>query len=199
MAQVDADVGIVSCDAPITVLSADAALISTGNGESGLWLWHGEAPSPPSLPQPKSQVEHILARVVSAAGWAAWIALPVGLALALVALSVIHSAPSHGPESANSPVVTLPPVPSPRAARAIVAALPAQLTDAQFDQVQVPAAASTQISAPGSEHGVMTRNAQRKSLRTARKHHASHIHRGPPVLITGVLTPPVMASHGSGY
>jgi hypothetical protein len=61
MAQIDANVGIVADGSPITPSSTDAAMISTGSDEAGLWLWHGEAPKAPSRPQPKSRVEHILA------------------------------------------------------------------------------------------------------------------------------------------
>jgi hypothetical protein len=78
----------VTDDAP-TSNSSDAVLISTDSKESGLWLWQGDAPSPPSFPRPKSRDRHILRRIMPAAGWAGWIALPTGLALTLIAILMI--------------------------------------------------------------------------------------------------------------
>ena len=199
MSQVDARVGIVTGDAPITLSSPDAALISTGSKEAGLWLWHGEAPPPPSRPQPKLRVRHILARMKPSARWAAWTALPGGLALTLLAVSAMYSAPPHRSESADAPAIALAPTASPAAAPPIAAVPPAPPTEAQFDQTRASPAPAPQISGQGSEQPMVSWRAQRKSPRTLRKTHASLVRRGPPVLIPGVLTPPVMTWHGGGY
>jgi hypothetical protein len=103
----------VTDDAP-TSNSSDAVLISTDSKESGLWLWQGDAPSPPSFPRPKSRDRHILRRIMPAAGWAGWIALPTGLALTLIAILMIPhpdrpvsaDRPAVAPSSAPSPAVT---------------------------------------------------------------------------------------------
>jgi hypothetical protein len=198
MAQIDAKVGIVADATPITPSSTDAALISTGSDEAGLWLWHGEAPKAPSLPQPKSRVEHILASMMPGARRAGWIALPGGLALTLLAVSVMHPSP-YRPESADRPAVVLAPAASPTIARPIAAMLPAQATDVQFDQMRVPSPPEPQISGRASDRRMVSWHAQRKSARTVRRTHASRLRRGPPMLIYGVLTPPVMVWHGGGY
>jgi len=143
MSQVDARVGIVTGDAPITLSSPDAALISTGSKEAGLWLWHGEAPPPPSRPQPKLRVRHILARMKPSARWAAWTALPGGLALTLLAVSAMYSAPPHRSESADAPAIALAPTASPAAAPPIAAVPPAPPTEAQFDQTRASPAPAT--------------------------------------------------------
>ena len=200
MSQVDARVGIVTGDAPITLSSPDAALISTGSKEAGLWLWHGEAPPPPSRPQPKLRVRHILARMKPSARWAAWTAaLPGGLALTLLAVSAMYSVPPHWSQSADAPAVGLAPTASPTTAPPIAAAPPAPPTEAQFDQTRASPAPAPQISGQGSEQPMVSSRAQRKSPGTGRKTHASLVRRGSPVLIPGVLTPPVMTWHGGGY
>jgi hypothetical protein len=215
MDQIDAEVGTTTRDAPVTLSPTDAALIGNGNEETGLWLWHGEALPRPSLPKPESRRENILARMIPAARWAGWIALPGSLALTLLAVSVMRPAPPHGPESANAPTVAPPPVPSPMRARPIAVAPPpvpaptvappivvvppAQLPKARLDRVQVPSAPTPQISGPRPERRMAQWRSQRKSPRIVRKTHASRVHRGPPILFPGVLTPPVMTWHGGGY
>jgi hypothetical protein len=200
MSQVDARFGIVTGDAPITPSSPDAPLISTGSEEAGLWLWHGEAPPPPSLPLPKLGVRRILARMKPSARWAAWTAaLPGGLALTLLAVSAMYSAPPHRSEPADAPAVALAPTASPTTAPSIAAVPPAPPTEVQSDQTRASLAPAPQISGQGSEQPMVSSSAQRKSPRTVRKTHAQLVRRGPPVLIPGVLTPPVMAWHGGGY
>src|SRR5436190_8282112 len=78
----------VTGGAPISP-SADAVLISTDSKEAGLWLWQGEAPSSPSLPRPKFRDRQIRRRIMPAAGWGGWIAVPAGLALPFLAVSMI--------------------------------------------------------------------------------------------------------------
>jgi hypothetical protein len=178
-------------------ISPSAALISTDTKETGLWLWQGEVLPAPLRPGRKSRDQQILRRVMPAAGWAGWIALPTGLALIFIAVSKI-SHPDR-PMSADTPAVALSSAPLPTVARPIVAVLPAEITDAKSDRVQIPSAPAAKITEQEPEPPVAKGRVQRKLSRTGRKIHASHVRRGPPVPIAGVLTPPVMAWHGGGY
>jgi hypothetical protein len=187
----------VTGGAPISP-SANAVLISTDNEEAGLWLWQGEAPPPPALPQAKPRAQQFLRRITSAAGWASWIAVPVGLALASIAVSMMPH-PDRS-VSADTPAVALSSAPSPTAASPIASLVPAEATEAKLTQVQPPSARpAAKITAQGTEPPVVTGRAQHKLSRTARKTHASQVRRGPPVPMAGVLTPPVMTWHGGGY
>ena len=196
----------VTDDAP-TSNSLDAVLISTDSKESGLWLWQGDAPSPPSFPRPKSRDRHILRRIMPAAGWAGWIALPTGLALTLIAILMIPhpdrpvsaDRPAVALSSAPSPTVAPSSAPSPTVARPVVAVPPAEPATVQLDQEQVPSAPATKITARGPESRIAKSRAQHKSSRAVKKIHASHVRRGPPSPIVGVLTPPPMTWHGGGY
>ena len=196
----------VTGGAPISP-SADAVLISTDSKEAGLWLWQGEAPPPPSLSGPKSRDQQILRRIMPAAGWAGWIALPTGLALTLIAISMMPH--PDRPVSADRPAVALSSAPSPTVAPSsapsstvagpIVATRPVELTEAQLDQVRVPSAPAAKITARGPEQRMTKSPAQHKSSRAVRKARASHVRKGPPVPIPEVLTPPPMTWHGGGY
>ena len=187
----------VTDDAP-TSNSSDAVLISTDSKESGLWLWQGDAPSPPSFPRPKSRDRHILRRIMPAAGWAGWIALPTGLALTLIAILMIPhpdrpvsaDRPAVAPSSATSP----PPLGAP-----VVAAPPPEPATARLDQEKVPSAPAAQIMTRTPEPQMAKSRAQHKSSRVVRKTHLSHVRRGPLFPIPGVLTPPPMTWHGDGY
>ncbi len=216
MGQAYSEAVAVSDDAPI-LPSTDTVLISADSKEAGLWLWQGQAPSPASLPRPKSRDRQILRRIMPAAGWAGWIALPTGLALTLIAISMmphpdrpvsadrpavaLSSAPSPtvAPSSAPSPTVAPSSAPSPTVARPVVAVPPAEPATAQLDQEQVPSAPATKITARGPEPRIAKSRAQHKSSRAVRKMHASHVRRGPPSPMMGVLTPPPMTWHGGGY
>jgi hypothetical protein len=181
--------------------------------ERGLWAMHteqggsSEAPPPPSLSGPKSRDQQILRRIMPAAGWAGWIALPTGLALTLIAISMMPhpdrpvsaDRPAVALSSAPSPTVAPSSAPSSTVARPIVAIRPVELTEAQLDQVRVPSAPAAKITTRGPEPRMAKWRAQLKSSRTARKNHASHVRRGPPVPMVRVLTPPPMTSHGGGY
>src|SRR5207253_636609 len=104
--------------------------------DAGLWLWQGEAPSTPALPRPKSRTQQILRRLAPAVGWAGWIALPICLALMLIAILMMRH--PDRPVSADTSPVARSSAPSPTAAPAIVTVPPATLTKAQMDQVQLP-------------------------------------------------------------
>ena len=207
----------VTDDAPISP-SADAVLISTDSKEAGLWLWQGEALPPPSFSRPKSRHRQILPRVMSAAGWAGWIALPIaGLALTLIAVLMMPD--SHRPSPANTPMVapssiTSPTVagpivsapsaefttaPAPIVPRPVIAAPPAEPATAHLDQEKVPSAPAAEMMTPTPEPRMATSRAQHKSSRAVRKPHVSHVRRGPLSLRPGVLTPPPTTWHGGGY
>ena len=187
----------VTGGAPISP-SVNAVLISTGSEEAGLWLWQGEAPLPPALPQAKSRARQFLRRITPAAGWAGWIAVPAGLALASIAVSMMPQ-PDRS-VSADTPAVALSSAPSSTATRPIASVVPAEATEAKLAQVQVPSARpAAKITAQGPEPPVVTGRAQHKLSRTAKKTHASHVRRGSPVPMAGVLTPPVTTWHGGGY
>jgi len=187
----------VTDDAP-TSNSSDAVLISTDSKESGLWLWQGDAPSPPSFPRPKSRDRHILRRIMPAAGWAGWIALPTGLALTLIAILMIPH--PDRPVSADRPAVTPASATSPPPLGApVVAAPPPEPATARLDQEKVPSAPAAQIMTRTPEPRMAKSRAQHKSSRVVRKTHLSHVRRGPLFPIPGVLTPPPMTWHGDGY
>jgi hypothetical protein len=195
MSQADAKAPTLTSSAPV---SPSAELISTDIRESGLWLWQGETP-PPTPPRPKFRDQQFFRRILRAAGWVGWIAVPAGLALAFLAVSMM-SHPDRG-VSADNPVVALSPAPPPAITRPIVPVLPpTERTEAQSAQVQVPSASpADKITAQGPETLVTKGRAQHKSSRTARKTHASHLRKGPLFPGPGVLTPPPMTWHGGGY
>ena len=197
----------VTDDAP-TSNSSDAVLISTDSKESGLLLWQGDAPSPPSFPRPKSRDRRILRRIMPAAGWAGWIALPTGLALTLIAILMIPhpdrpvsaDRPAVASSSAPSPAVTPSSATSPPPLGApVVAAPPPEPATARLDQAKVPSAPAAQIMTRTPEPRMAKSRAQHKSSRVVRKTHLSHVRRGPLFPIPGVLTPPPMTWHGGGY
>jgi hypothetical protein len=190
-------------------ISPSAALVSTDTKETGLWLWQGEVLPSPSLPGPKSRGQQILRHIMPAARWAGWIALPTGLALISIAISMmLHpdpdrpvsaDTPAVAPSLAPSPTVALSSAPSPIAARPNVAVPPAEVTETKLDQMQVPSAPAAKITAQGPEPPAAKARAPGKLSRSARKTHASHVRKGPLFPMPGVLTPPTMAWHGGGY
>jgi hypothetical protein len=153
-----------------------------------------EAPPPASLPRPKSRDRQILRRIMPAAGWAGWIVLPTGLALTLIAISMMPHAdrpvsadrPAVALSSAPSPTVAPSSAPSPTVARPVVAVPPAEPATAQLDQEQVPSAPATKITTRGPQPRIAKSRAQHKSSRAVRKMHASHVRRGPPAPMVGV-------------
>ena len=172
-----------------------APLVSTDLKESGLWLWQGDAPPPPALARPKSPDQRFFRRVMPAAGWAGWMAVPAGLALAFLTVSMLLR-----PVSPDRPAVALSSAPSPGVTRPIVSVPPAELTEADLDKVQVPSEPrAAELPAQGPEPLVAKGRAQHKSSRIARKTHASHVRKRPLFPRPGVLTPPPMTWHGGGY
>jgi len=175
-----------------------ARLVSKDLKQSGLWLWQGEAPPTSTLPRPKSRDQQFLRRIMRAAGWAGWIAVPAGLVLAFFAVSMIPR--PDRPVSADRPAVALSSAPSPAVTPPIVPVPPAERTPANLDQVQVPSApAAAKITAQGPEPPVVKGRAEHKLSRTARKTHASHVRNQPLFPKPGVLTPTPMTWHGGGY
>jgi hypothetical protein len=178
-----------------TPIFPSAPLVSTDLQESGLWLWQGDAPPPPALARPKSRDQRFLRRVIPAARWAGWIAVPAGLALAFLTVSMLLR-----PVSPDSPAVALSSNPSPGVTRPIVPVPPAELTEADLDKAQVPSEPrAAELTAQGPEPLVAKGRAQHKLSRIARKSHASHLRRRPLFPMPGVLTPPSMTWNGGGY
>ena len=180
-------------------ISPSARLVSTDLKESGAWLWQGDAPPPPALARPKSRDQRFLRRVIPAAGRAGWIAVPAGLALAFLTVSMLLR-----PVSPDSPAVALSSNPSsnpsPGVTRPIVPVPPAELTKADLEKAQVPwEPRAAELTAQGPEPLVAKGRAQHKLSRIARKTHASHLRRRPLFPMPGVLTPPPMTWHGGGY
>jgi hypothetical protein len=203
MGRVDEKVAMVTGGAPNRSPSSHPALSNTESQEAGLWLWRGEALPPPSAPRPNrassaNRVQQILGSMVPAARCAGWMALLGGLAVALLAASaMLHPTPQEESVSVDTPAVSLPPVPSDIVVRPSVAPAPAELTEAQSDQTEVPLAPAAQTLARPAETRVAKSHAQ--PPRTVRKTYASPVRRGPPTLIPGVLTPPSMTWRGGGY
>jgi hypothetical protein len=177
-------------------MSPSAALVSTDTKETGLWLWQGEVLPSPSLPGPQSRDQQILRRVLPAAGWAGWIALPIGLALMSIAISMMpHSDRPDRPVSAETPAIAPS---SPVVTRPIVPL--GERTEAQLDQVQLPSTTpAVKITPQAPEPPVAKGRTQHKLSRPARKTQASHVRKRPLFPTPGVLTPPPMTWHGGGY
>ena len=179
-------------------ISPSARLVSTNIKETGLWLWRGEAPPLPAPRRPKSRDQGYLRRMMPAAGWAGWIAVPAGLALAFFAVSMMPR--PDRPVSADTPGSALSPAPSPGVTRPSVPVPPAERAEAKLDQAQVPSAPSAaKLTTQGPEPPVTKGRARHTSSRTGRKTDASHVRKRPLFPMPGVLTPPPMAWHGGGY
>jgi hypothetical protein len=166
--------------------------MSTESQESGLWLWHGEAPPSPSSSPPASRVRQILGRAVSAGRWGGWLALPGGLILGLLATSLLLSTPPDDLARADKPAVAVQPAPSPIVAPPLVPAPPGSLAGVQLDQVERPTAPTAQTVAGGTGRQVAKWRAHLTSSATGRKIHASFARRA-----SRVFEP--MTWHGGGY
>jgi hypothetical protein len=200
---------------------SDTTSLSDKNHESGLWLWHGETPPPPSPPGPASRVQQFLDPLVSAFRRGGWIALPSGVALALLAL-MLRSTPPDKPVPADMRVMALAPLPSPAdtnsptpAPRVDIPGPPADIpgpradipeprvehTDTQLDQTQMPSAPAALLPAQGTEHQLSKKRktTHRTPDRTVRKPRPL-ADSGSPFSIRGVLTPPEpTVRRGGGY
>ena len=177
-------------------MMSDTTTPSDENHESGLWLWHGKAPLPPSPPQPASRVQQIPDPNVPALRRRGWMALPGGVALTLLAV-MLRSTPPDIPAPADSVAVALEPVPSPADARAVIPAPPVNIstprvehTDAQLDQTQIPTASPALSPARETEHQPAKKATHHtSSARTVRRTPA-FAGGSSPFVIHGVLTPP---------
>jgi len=166
--------------------------MSIESQESGLWLWHGEAPPPPSPPRPTSRVQ-LLGRIGFAVRQARRMALANGLALtSLAASALLYSTPPDEPLRADKPAVATQIVPPPPVARPIVPGPPVSLTDAQSGQVQMTSAPASRITVRGTGRQVRKWHAHRKSAAPLRKSHASFARGWWPMLLP-------MTWHGGDY
>jgi hypothetical protein len=175
---------------------SDTSSPSDGSRASGLWLWQGKPPLPTSPPQPASRVQQSVDHpVVSALRKRGWIALPGGVALALLAV-MLRSTPADKPEPTDTPAVVLEPVPSPAEAHAVIPAPPVNIpaprvehADTQLDQTQIPTAPPALSPARETEHQPAKKAAHHtSSARTVRTH--AFAGGSSPFVIHGVLTPP---------
>ena len=195
-------------------MPSDTTSLSDKNHESGLWLWHGETPLPPS-PGPTSRVQQFLDPLVSAFRRGGWIALPSGAAVALLAVMLRSTPPDNNPVLVDMRVMALAPLPSPAdtntpipAPRVDIPGPPADITgprveptDTQLDQTQMPSAPAVLLPAQGTEHQLSKKKktAHRTPDRTVRKTHPL-ADSGSPFSIRGVLTPPEpTVRRGSSY
>ena len=202
-------------------MPSDTTSLSDKNHESGLWLWHGETPSPPSPSGPASRVQRFLDPLVSAFRRGGWIALPSGVGLALLAV-MLRSTPPDKPVPADTRVMALAPLPSPAdkntpipAPRVDTPGPPVDIpgphadipgprvehSDTQLDQTQMPSAPAVLLPAQGTEHQLSKKKktAHRTPDRTVRKTHPL-ADSGSPFSIRGVLTPPEpTVRRGSDY
>ena len=175
---------------------SDTTSPSDGNHGSGLWLWHGKAPLPPSPSRATSRLRQFLDPIVSALRRGGWVALPGGVALSLLAVT-LRSTPPDKPAPAESAAVALERVPSPADARAVIPAPPVNLpaprvehTDALLDQTQIPTASPALSPARETEHQPAKKATHHtSSARTVRRTPA-FAGGSSPFVIHGVLTPP---------
>src|SRR5205085_5088051 len=101
--------------------------------------------------------------------WVVLIAVPAGLALAFLAVSMMPR-----PDRPVSPAAALSSGPSPAVAHPIAPTPPIERSEAQLDQMQVPSASrGAKITAERLETPVMKGRSQHKLSRNARKIHAS--------------------------
>ena len=168
------------------------APLSIASRESGLWLWHGEAPPPTSPLQLTSRVQ-LLGRIGFAVQQARRMALVNGLAVALLAASVLlYSTPPDEPLPADKPALATQLVSPPPVAPPIVPGPPVSLTDAQSGQVQVTSAPASRTTVRDTGRQVTKWHAHRKSAAPLRKSHASFA-RGRTLMFAP------MTWHGGGY
>jgi hypothetical protein len=176
-------------------VSSDTTSSRDENQEAGLWLWNGEAPLPPSPPQPPSRIRQFVDPIASALRRGGWMALLGGASLTLLAV-ILRSTPPDTPVPSDTAAVALEPVPSPIDKHAVIPAPPVDIPasrvehpDTQLDQPQIPSAPASMLPARESEHRLAKKTAHHKSARTVRKTHV-FADRGSPLSIHGVLTPP---------
>jgi hypothetical protein len=189
------------------MVSSETASLSDENQESGLWLWHGKTPLPPSPPRSASRAQQFLDPLVSVLRRGGWIALLSGVAVALLVV-MLRSTPPDEPVPADISAMALAPVPSPADANPPILAAPVDIpaprvehTDTQLDQAQLPSAPAGLLPAQGTEHQLSKEKntAHRTPARTVRKAHPL-AYSGSPFSIHGVLTPPEpTARRGDGY
>jgi hypothetical protein len=169
---------------------SDAKSVNAEIRETGLWLWHGETPSPRSPPRSLSRTRQILDRIVSVSRWTGW-TVPVGVSLLVVlaASLVLRSTPLEERPSAGTGAIA-PQTGSLLIATHTLISPPAiELAAIRLDQVKMPPPAADQMAAQPPEDPTVKKRV-RKSLAQVARAHALFARRGSPVVIPGVLTPP---------
>jgi hypothetical protein len=189
------------------IVLSETTSLSDENQESGLWLWQGKTPLPPSPPRPASRAQQFLDPLVSALRRGGWIVLLSGVALALLVV-MLRSTPPDKPVPADIPAMALAPVPPPADANPPIPAAPVDIpaprvehTDTQLDQAQMPSVPAAPLPAQGTEQQLSKKKktAYRTPAQAVRKTHPL-ADSGSPFSIHGVLTPPEPAvRRGGGY
>jgi hypothetical protein len=189
------------------IVSSETTSLSDENQESGLWLWQGKTPLPPSSLRPASRVQQFLDPLVAIWRRGGWIALLSGVALALLVV-MLRSTPPDKPVPADMPAMAVAPVPSSADANPPIPAAPVDIpaprvehTDTQLDQAQMPSAPAALLPAQGTEQQLSKKKktAYRTPAPTVRKTHPL-ADSGSPFSIHGVLTPPQpTVRRGGGY
>jgi hypothetical protein len=155
--------------------------ISNDGQQSGLWLWHGEAPPPPAPPvPPPSRIERTVKAVVSAARSAGWMAPPSGMAgIALAAWAALHflpggqSMPTASPRPALSLALRRQPIPAP----------PAVVTGVALEPVHAPSAPLAKAMGKPTQHKTVKWRASRRPQVIVRRPHVWFDHRLTPVFL----------------
>jgi hypothetical protein len=184
------------------IVLSETTSLSDENQESGLWLWQGKTPLPPSPPRPASRAQQFLDPLVSALRRGGWIVLLSGVALALLVV-MLRSTPPDKPVPADISAMALAPVPPPADANPPIPAAPVDIPAPRVEhtEVQMPSAPAALLPAQGTEQQLSKKRkaAYRTPAQTVRKTHPLADSRSP-FSIRGVLTPPEPeVRRGGGY
>ena len=181
----------------------DEAPISNDSSETGLWLWHGAAPSPQPAPPVRSswRIERVATLIISTARSARWLVLPSAWALVALAAFVAAHLLSGGQSMPGEMSVALPQpapmAPAPSLAGPISPAPPPPpLTEPSLDQVQAPLAPVPQAMAERTQHKTAKWRARHRS-------HALFARSSTPVFVEPCRyqcdSTEATAWHGGGY
>jgi hypothetical protein len=155
--------------------------------ESGLWLWHGEAPTQSrALPriQPLSRIKRMTHLLVSAAQRSMQLALngPALIGLALIgsaAWAMLYLQPIGEPVRGDTPVAASPPIPPPGVVRPASPVPSKPVAIARLEPVPAPPASIAQTDQEPIKHKTEKSRAWRGS-RHVKRVHAAFVYRRTP-------------------